>query len=678
MRKQAIFVLTIAGLLCTACAEKASKEQMAQADRLIEKSQKERDYNRLISLADSFENEGSLSHAKADYWRGYASDRMKKMRMAEFYWKTSLETASMSEDEADLETYAMSASRLTNLLSVRGDYEGALKAAVPVAERLEALKCDSTADYINLLIYIGCCQAGLGQAGSAAIDGFERAYKKHLDNIEKHHDDASYKNAIAGLINIAYYCLFAKDYKNALEWTDNFGEVLKEYQQRPDVSEEYVDKQLARFDIYQAQALEGLGRKEEAAKVYEKFQTTLFSKTPEGRISANDYLVAAQRWGEAADNYRSLDAMLGNNEDAYTLDNIQELVLKKYQANILAGRKDSAIAVSLQICDSLEQAFDRADKIEAEEQAAIVRKVEQLGEQQAQAQKMKQMALLSVIGLVFVCVIIFMIYRRITLNQLRSAYRRLESDFKQVEADTRNQTLIDTERLIAQDIAAATPPIALPQHKDLNIVMSHTPGRMAGDSLHDLQLRGDNLYICIGNAAGKGAKASAATAVILAQLRLALNFEQEPDRILNDINKVYTRVGEMEVKLFLGVLSLPTGQLRYSNAGCMAPIIVGEEVSQLPVTDETPIGRQRDHTFSMQETTLGKGIKLLLYSDGIVETVNEAGRPFGEKKLRGSTLQAVKMNQQLHPFLDHLLEAVRSHAGDVPQDNDQTMIVISR
>ena len=52
------------------------------------------------------------------------------------------------------------------------------------------MKCDSTSDYINLLIYIGCCQAGLGNNGEATEDGFDRAYQKHLANVENNRTDA--------------------------------------------------------------------------------------------------------------------------------------------------------------------------------------------------------------------------------------------------------------------------------------------------------------------------------------------------------------------------------------------------------------------------------------------------------------------------------------------------------
>ena len=122
--------------------------------------------------------------------------------------------------------------------------------------------------------------------------GFFRAYNKHLENIKKKRSDAAYKDAIAGLINVAFYCVKAEKYQDALYYTRYFGELLAEYELRPDVNPEYIDRQIGRYDIYKAQALRGLGKKEEAAETFEAFQTTEFSTTAEGLSLAEEYMKA--------------------------------------------------------------------------------------------------------------------------------------------------------------------------------------------------------------------------------------------------------------------------------------------------------------------------------------------------------------------------------------------------
>lgn len=661
-------------LLLTSCSSKPSQEESARAEQLIETAHKAKDYPRLMSLADSLEANGCLTPAKAYYWRGYASDRTNRRRMAEFYYNTALKAAGIE----DLDIYAKTASHLANLMAMRGDYENGLKLATPVVSRLEDQQCDTTSDYVNLLIYIGCCQAGLGTSGDAMTDGFDRAYEKHLDNVKKNRTDEAYKNAIAGLVNIAYACNHTGNYREALKWNGHLSEMLSEYEQRGGISTEYVDKQQARYNLYQAQALEGMGKDDEAAKAFNAFLTTEFAKTPEGRIMANDYLIAAKRWGEAADNYQSLSALLGDGKDSYSLDNIQELVLKKYQANLLAGRRDSAVAISMLLCDSLEGAFKRAKEVDAAEQAVIVSKVEELGDQQVTATRQHQMQLLGIVGLVFLAILGYIAYRRYHHHQLKKAHEELQEDLGHIEKEATERSRNETEQRFAAAIQQRLTHKPLPQHKNVALYVSQTPGTMPGGSFYDVQLRDDILYFCIGSATSRGLDAATAAAMAWAQFRTAATFGQAPEQTVNAISESIAEGQNIPVRLFAAQLDLATGQLRYCNAGNNTPLLTDEDISLLPGDDTAPAGSQPGTVYTAQETTIARGKLLFLYTNGVAEAVDGSGKPLGDKQLRGIALQAVKLNAKPQPFYDNILQAVDKYTAGAPQADDVTMMVIAR
>ena len=286
-------------VLAGGCGEK--KTRSGEATQLVEAAYRQKDYGRLAALADSLEKSGQMTAARANYWRGYACDRTKRKQEAAAYWRTSMEEAVNSTVPDDADYYAKSASRLANLLCLEGDYEGALAMAQPVVARLEQLRRDSTSDYINLLIYVGLCQVSTGMSEEDTRIGFYRAYEKHRQNIEKYHSDEAYKDAIAGLVNIAYYCVKAHHYEPALYYTSNFGDLLIEYEQRPGVDTNYVDRQVGRYTIYKAWALDRLGRKKESKKTYEAFLATRYSQGAEGRALANDFLTGNEDGGASDD-----------------------------------------------------------------------------------------------------------------------------------------------------------------------------------------------------------------------------------------------------------------------------------------------------------------------------------------------------------------------------------------
>ena len=668
------FLLPLSSFLVLSCGNKSSEEECARAEQLIEAAHKAKDYKQLMQLADNFEAKGSLTPAKAYYWRGYASDRTNRRRMAEFYYNTALKAAA----DEDLDIYAKAASHLANLMAIRGDYANGLKLATPVVQKLEEQKCDTTSDYVNLLIYIGCCQAGLGTSGEATTDGFDRAYEKHLDNVKKNRTDEAYKSAFAGLINIAYACNYTGQYREALKWNGHLSELLSEYEQRPGVNPAYVDKQQARHNLYQAQALEGLGNTEEAAKAFDAFRATEYAKTPEGRIMANDYLIAAKRWDEAADNYQSLTALLGDNDDGYSLDNIQSLVLKKYQANLLAGRRDSAIAISMQLCDSLAGAFKRANEIDAAEQAVIVSKVEELGDQQVAATRRHQLEMLGLVGLLFLLIIGYGLYRRYHHHQLRKAHEELQEDVENIESAATERSRNETEQRLAAAIQQRLSHTPLPQHNDMALYVSQTPGTMPGGSFYDTLLRDDTLLFCIGSATAQGIDAATAAAMAWAQFHTAAAFGQAPEQIVNAISEAIASGQNIPVRLFVGQLDLTTGQLRYCNAGNNTPLLTDKEISLLPIDDTAPAGSQPGTVYTAQEATIATGKLLFLYTNGIAEAKDADGKPLGDKQFRGMALQAVKLNAKPQPFFDNILKAIDNYTGGTHQTEDLTLMVVAR
>ena len=672
-----ILLVLMTSLLMVACSEEEKKAKISEADKLIETTQKSKNYNELMKVVDSLETNGKITSTKACYWRGYACDKMKRQRLAEYYWKASLDAAKESTDGDEMTYYAKSASRLANMLSVRGDYEEGLDITTSVANKLESLDCDSTSDYLNILIYIGCCQEGLGTADGNA-DGFTKAYQRHMENIETYHNDVVYKDGITGLINIAYDYIWAKKWQEALLWTERFGQVLSEYEQRPDADAGYIDRQLARHDIYQAIALEGLNRSEEAAKAYEKFLTTKYSNTPKGRIEANDYLTAAHRWDEAAENYNSLDDMMGETSKDYSLDNIENLVLEKYRTNLQAGRRDSAVKVAMDISNSLGQAFAKSRKIEKEEQAVIVKNVAKMTEMQAK--KNRRYQYIIVVGFIFLvlCMTGFVVLRHRMAKRMEAEYDDLKYDYDKLEADTMVKEREASELRIAQNMQKFITPSQMPQHKFFDIWSSTTAGLLEGGGIMDYTLRDGKLFFCIGEATIEGVKASLLTTVVKAQFRTAVAFDDQPDHIMAAINNAIANEGEkgVAVRLFVGSLDISSGLLRFCNANHDAPLLVSNELHHLPVEQNIGIGEKPNWKFEPQEILMLPGTMLFLNSDGLIKAKNAQHRVFNEKRMLGCALQAMKLDARPKPFIENMLDAVHRFAGDFEQRDDIILLAI--
>lgn len=389
----------------------------------------DKDYKRILTLTDSVRKDGLFSEGKACYWRGYAYDRLMQKRMAELYWKTGIAAVENSTEDEDVRVYAGITNRLTGLLTTWTEYEAALKVAIPATERLKSLGRDTTSEYTNMLIYIGCCRSRLGMRDKNTFNSLEEAYRAHLDNIKHHPNAISYRDAIVGVINICYNYLEIGDYENAQVWLERMKQLIDGYEKQADMRPDYAEKQQARYDIYMARALEGLGRKDEAAEAYRKFCETDFFKTAEGNILASDYLRLAGRWQDAADNFGSMNEMMKAYGTSYSLENIQKMLLKKYEVNMKAGRLDTARAVSISITERLDSAITLSRSAEAREEAAVHQKELEMTAENEQYMRQQHITRLAIMAAVILLLFVYIVVRhRVQARLAKALEHAKESD----------------------------------------------------------------------------------------------------------------------------------------------------------------------------------------------------------------------------------------------------------
>ena len=431
-------LLILAAMLFTSCEEhQASQHKDIAADSLINSAYKVRDYNLILNLADLHQQAGTLSNQKACYWRGYAYSRQRKMRMAEMEWKTAISLS--IEDEEDLEYYAHSANRLAGLLFLKSDYSEAIRVAVAATTLLKKKNYTMNTDYANLLTFIGSCQLKIGHFGEAA-NNYALAWQHYQQITEEDKSIVNYTSSIVGIVNIVDAYIQTAHYHEAIEWINRFDDMLQLCRLHPQAKEEFIDKQTARLNLYRSCALEGLGRKKEAERAYNTALGTQYAKTSDGKLEATSYLMAAQRWNEAADKFQVLETQENRYDLKMTLDNIQTYLLPKYLANVGAHRIDSAIVIGTRICHSLDSAIMWQKQDDAAELATIYetqQKETEIMEQQANISKIYFIGTTIALVLVVFAFCLFIFFRHRSSMRLEAAYHDLELANARAEESSR-------------------------------------------------------------------------------------------------------------------------------------------------------------------------------------------------------------------------------------------------
>ena len=283
---------------------------------------------------------------------------------------------------------------------------------------------------------------------------------------------------------------------------------------------------------------------------------------------------------------------------------------------------------------------------------------------------MRRMVIIaSIFGLLLLGLILFLVMRY---------FRRLE------QANLRQENISNELRIARNIQMEMLPPMetAYADRDDVQLYSSLVPAKEVGGDLIDHFLRDEKLFFCIGDVSGKGVPSAMVMAVIHSLFRMASARENNPDRIMQTINEVacQNNRSNMFVTLFIGVLDLPTGRLRYCNAGHDVPVCLrqgadGLELECLPAKPNLPVGVFDDFSYEKQSLTLAPGETLFLYTDGLTE----ARSPVRDQFRMERTMEVLKGCGGMTPqqVITTMKAAVQAFVEDAPQSDDLTMMSIS-
>ena len=153
----AVATLFLGVSMLFSCGEKKTREpRSTRADSVLFAHGALMQYDRMLELVDSFESTGDISQLNANRWRGVVYYHQGQYRMSEICYRKALDCK--VNNQVEQLSYNKSARRLSELLLVKGDFEGALRVAVPAVKKMDESGIGSDIDYAILLNNIGCCQ----------------------------------------------------------------------------------------------------------------------------------------------------------------------------------------------------------------------------------------------------------------------------------------------------------------------------------------------------------------------------------------------------------------------------------------------------------------------------------------------------------------------------------------
>lgn len=222
----------------------------------------------------------------------------------------------------------------------------------------------------------------------------------------------------------------------------------------------------------------------------------------------------------------------------------------------------------------------------------------------------------------------------------------------------------------------------------IDIFAAMAPAKTVGGDFYDFyMLDENNLAVVIADVSGKGVPAALFMAAAKDCLKHCLLSMESPDELEKAVIKANERLCENNEKtffvtVFLGVLDLRSGLLRFVNAGHNPPLLRSKQEGNV----FQPLRMRRNFAFAVvddwqyvhDEIQLAEGEVLFLYTDGVTEAENEARQMYSMNRLQ-DFLNGEKAGkaESMQELLGIVWAELGRFAGKAEQSDDITMLAIA-
>lgn len=410
------------------------------------------DFQHFLAVTDSLAEIGELSPIRADGYRGVAYFQMGQADKCIEYFRRVV--AIENPPAEDFWEYIHAGTNLVIMLTTDRDYDNAMRTALRLIDKLKEIDSPNRPNEMQTLyLCLGDTQMMLERHDEA-----EKSYAEAYKWVLQTPNDSTNRGIAASiqtLENIAVTHLHHK-LDEAGVWVDRMDSLVTIYEKQPKPIEKEVKTLRALVYLHRAEVCQMRGQVAEAYRNYKAYSATDFGQSLEGRINGCDYLVAARRYHEAADNYTNLDQFIRDWGYDYDLETIGRNLLPKLRANYHAGRRDSALRVAMQISEVYDSALVRQKCSESAELATIYDtqgKERQIAEQSARNRFVTSLSL--ALGAVVMLVLAFALYVflqwRITQRRNRIMARQMtevveyKEKYRALKQKTLSQPLSESE-----------------------------------------------------------------------------------------------------------------------------------------------------------------------------------------------------------------------------------------
>jgi len=259
---------------------------------------------------------------------------------------------------------------------------------------------------------------------------------------------------------------------------------------------------------------------------------------------------------------------------------------------------------------------------------------------------------------------------------LKSSMDQLQSAFDIIK---KHKERMQEELNVGRDIQMSMLPVEFPPYPDRNEFSIHAllqPAREVGGDFYDFFfVSDDEICLVLGDVSGKGVPAALFMAVTKTMIKTQAADDSSPASIVTRVNEELSADNPacMFVTLFVAIVNVRSGELRFTNAGHNPPYVLRHD-SKLDCLDQRHgpiIGAVEGVAFREDQIEIGEQDTLLLFTDGVTEAMDTSNQLYSEARLEEFLKKSDNTPNQL---TGAVLDAVEQFATGAEQADDITIL----
>ena len=252
----------------------------------------------------------------------------------------------------------------------------------------------------------------------------------------------------------------------------------------------------------------------------------------------------------------------------------------------------------------------------------------------------------------------------------RNAQHRLAETRKTEERFKRE--LIEARELQERLLANTTSEIV-----GLQVAAQWQPATtVGGDYIAAFNIDEEHAALCVADVVGKGLPAALLMSNFQAALKSLASQSLSPADVSKRLNDLlYANIPLHKfITAFYGVINTRDHMLTFTNAGHNPPLLVRADGECVRLeAGGSVLGAFPDAPFTQDQIQLHHGDRLLLFTDGLTEAIDQCGEQFGEQQLTELLLEY--KDESAEDLKEIVFNAVGQFCGNTFRDDAAVMVV---